>query len=53
VKAESTPWNGVNSAVSAPTTLFEKDYPIANGQLIVPIDGMVISSGYRLTITPS
>ena len=53
VKAESTPWNGVNSAVAAPTSLFEGDYPINDGKVIVPIKGMVVTSGYRLTITPS
>jgi hypothetical protein len=52
VKAETTPWNGVNSAVAAPTTLFETDYPISNGQIIVTISAMNVSSGYRLTITP-
>lgn len=35
VKLESTAWNGVNTAVAAPTTLTEADYPISNGQLIV------------------
>jgi hypothetical protein len=53
VKAETAPWNGVNTAVSAATTLFETDYPISNGQVIVTIPGMVATSGYRLTITPS
>ena len=53
VKAETTPWNGVDTAVSAPTTLFETDYPISNGQIIVTISGMNVNSGYRLTVTPS
>jgi hypothetical protein len=53
VKAETTPWNGVDTAVSAPTTLFETDYPISNGQVIVTLTGMNTNSGYRLTITPS
>ncbi len=52
VVAQSTPWNGQNSAVSAPTTLFETDYPIGGGQIIVTINNMITSSGYRLTITP-
>jgi hypothetical protein len=52
VKAETTPWNGVDAAVAAPTTLFETDYPISNGQVIVTISNMIASSGYRLTITP-
>ncbi len=52
VVAESTPWNGVNTAVSGPTTVFETDYPISNGQIIVTINNMVTTSGYRLTITP-
>jgi hypothetical protein len=53
VKAETTPWNGVNSAVAAPTTLFEADYPINNGLITVTLNGMNATSGYRLTITPS
>jgi hypothetical protein len=52
VKAETTPWNGVNAAVTAPSTLFESNYPITSGQLIVPITGMNVTSGYRLTVTP-
>ncbi len=52
VKAETTPWNGVNSAVAATTSLFESDYAISNGQIIVTINAMNTNAGYRLTITP-
>jgi hypothetical protein len=52
VKAETTPWNGVDTAVTAPTMLFETNYGISNGQVIVTINGMNASAGYRLTITP-
>jgi hypothetical protein len=52
VKAESTLWSGLDTAVTAPTALFESDYTIGNGQIIVTINNMVATSGYRLVITP-
>jgi hypothetical protein len=48
VKVESTPWNGQNSAVSAPTTVSESNYPVSNGQVIVTMNNMNISSGCGL-----
>jgi hypothetical protein len=52
VKIESAPWTGVNTPVAAPSTLAQDNYAISNGRLIVTIDNMNASSGYRLTITP-
>ncbi len=52
VKLESTPWYGVDTAVSEPTTVFTGNFTIQNGQIIVPITNMKASSGYRLTVTP-
>lgn len=53
VKAEATPWYGVDTAVSQAIDLFEGDFTIVNGQITVPIDDMDKTWGYRLTITPS
>jgi hypothetical protein len=52
VVAETAAWNGVNSAVAATTTLFETDYPISGGQVIVTLNDTNTTSAYRLTITP-
>ncbi|WP_219641708.1 CBM35 domain-containing protein [Cohnella sp. CFH 77786] len=51
VKLETTPWSGVDTAVAAPSTVFEGDFEIANGQISVPVTNMNPSSGYRLTLT--
>ena len=53
VKVETTPWYGVDTAVSTPTPVFEGDFAIANGQISVPITGMNKSSGYNMVITPA
>jgi hypothetical protein len=53
VKAEMTPWYGVDTAVSAPTTIFEGDFAITGGQISLPIANMDKSYGYHLIITPT
>ncbi|WCT54121.1 CBM35 domain-containing protein [Paenibacillus kyungheensis] len=52
VKVESTPWYGVDTAVSQPTNEFEGDFTIENGQISVPLSQLKESSAYRLVITP-
>ncbi|WP_322904365.1 CBM35 domain-containing protein [Paenibacillus sp. SGZ-1009] len=52
VKLESTPWYGVDTAVSAPTTVFTGNFAIQNGQIVIPVTDMKASYGYRLTVTP-
>ncbi|WP_322922087.1 CBM35 domain-containing protein [Paenibacillus campi] len=51
VKLESTPWYGVDTAVSAPTTVFTGNFAIQNGQIVIPVTDMKASYGYRLTVT--
>ncbi|WP_372662286.1 CBM35 domain-containing protein [Cohnella sp.] len=53
VKMEAAPWYGVDTTVSAATTVFEGDFSITNGQISVPVIGMDKSWGYRLIITPT
>lgn len=52
VQVESTPWYGVDTAVSQPTDEFEGDFTIENGQISVPLSQLKESSAYRLIITP-
>lgn len=52
VQVESTPWYGVDTAVSQPTNEFEGDFTIENGQISVPLSQLKESSAYRLVITP-
>ncbi|WP_161594211.1 CBM35 domain-containing protein [Paenibacillus sp. CFBP13512] len=52
VKVESTPWYGVDTAVSQPTNEFEGNFTIKNGQISVPVSNLKESSAYRLVITP-
>lgn len=53
VKLESTPWYGVDTAVSEPTTVFTGNVAIQNGQITIPVTDMKSSSGYHVTITPA
>lgn len=52
VQVESTPWYGVDTAVSQPTHEFEGDFTIENGQISIPLSQLKESSAYRLIITP-
>lgn len=52
VKLEYTPSLGRTSAVPAPYTISETDYPISNGSITVPM-AMNSAYGYHLVITPS
>ncbi|MCL9662990.1 carbohydrate-binding protein [Paenibacillus hunanensis] len=53
VKLESTPWYGVDTPVSEPTTVFTGNVAIQNGQITIPVTDMKSSSGYHVTITPA
>jgi hypothetical protein len=52
VKLEYTPSLGRTTAVPAPYTISESDYPISNGSVTVPVT-TTASNGYHLVITPS
>jgi len=52
VKLEYTPSRGRTSAVSAPFTISQSDFPIVNGSITVPV-AMNASNGYHLVVTPS
>ncbi|GHD62608.1 hypothetical protein GCM10010317_058040 [Streptomyces mirabilis] len=52
VKLEYTPSKGRTTAVSAPYTISEGDYPVSNGSITVPV-AMNASDGYHLVVTPS
>lgn len=53
VKLETAPWYGVDTPVASPTTIFEGDFTITNGQINVPVTNMNSSWAYHLTITPT
>jgi hypothetical protein len=52
VKLEYTPSRGRTSAVSAPFTISQSDFPIVNDSITVPV-AMNSSDGYHLVVTPS
>jgi len=52
VKAEATPWYGVDTEVDEPTLLFAGEFDIVNGEIAVPISGMNDIWAYHLVITP-
>ncbi|WP_438433208.1 RICIN domain-containing protein [Gorillibacterium sp. sgz500922] len=53
VRLESTPYASINSIVNTTTTLWEGDYALSGGQLMIPVSGMNSKDGYRITLTPS
>ena len=52
VKLEYTPSTGRTTAVPAPYTVYEADYPVVNGSVTVPV-AMNPGDGYHLVVTPS
>ncbi|MER5600039.1 RICIN domain-containing protein [Streptomyces sp. NPDC002265] len=52
VKLEYTPSKGRTTAVAAPFTISEADYPVSNGSITVPV-AMNASDGYHLVVTPT
>ncbi|MGX1543383.1 RICIN domain-containing protein [Streptomyces adustus] len=52
VKLEYTPSKGRTTAVAAPFTISEADYPVSNGSITVPV-AMNPSDGYHLVVTPT
>lgn len=51
VKAEATPWYGVDTAVAAPVALFEGDFRVAGNRLILPFHDLDSAWGYHLLLT--
>jgi hypothetical protein len=52
VKLEYTPSFGRTTAVPAPFTISQSDFPVVNGSVTVPV-AMNPSNGYHLVLTPS
>ncbi|MEW1824293.1 RICIN domain-containing protein [Streptomyces sp. NPDC088196] len=52
VKLEYTPSKGRTTAVSAPITISDATYTVANGSITVPV-AMNASDGYHLVVTPT
>lgn len=53
VQVKATPWYGVDTNISKPTTLYAGTFKIVNGQITLPVDGMHQSWGYEVVITPA
>ena len=51
VKAEKVDWRSKDTVSNGPTTIFEKNYEVSNGQISVNIPGTNGNSGYRIYIT--
>ncbi|ORX85855.1 hypothetical protein BCR32DRAFT_325253 [Anaeromyces robustus] len=51
VKVEKVDWRDKDSVCPGPNTIFEKKYPVTNGQITVDITGCNGTSGYRVYIT--
>jgi hypothetical protein len=51
VQVASTAFTGTDGASPQPDFLFEGDYPVINGQIVVPVNDMLSSSAYSLVVT--
>ncbi|KAL6612849.1 hypothetical protein U3516DRAFT_548831 [Neocallimastix sp. 'constans'] len=51
VKVEKVDWKSKDTPSSGPDKIFEKSYPVTNGQISVDLSGTNGSSGYRIYIT--
>jgi len=51
VQVASTAFTGTDGASAQPDFLFEGDYPIMNGNVVVPVSDMLSSSAYSLVVT--
>jgi hypothetical protein len=51
VQVASTAFTGTDGASLQPDFLFEGDYPITNGNVVVPVSDMLSSSAYSLVVT--
>lgn len=52
VTLDSTPGTGRNTAVAAATRVSSTTYPVVNGVVTVPVQGMSAESAYQLVVTP-
>jgi hypothetical protein len=51
VQVASTAFTGTDGASPQPDFLFEGDYPVINGNIVVPVNDMLSSSAYNLIVT--
>jgi hypothetical protein len=51
VQVASTAFTGTDGASPRPDFLFEGDYPVTNGNIVVPLNDMLSSSAYNLIVT--
>lgn len=53
MKVEKVDWKNKDTVCPGPSTIFEKEYNVSNGQLSVTVNGCNESSGYRIYVTKS
>ncbi len=53
VTVEAAPWHGPDIAVAAPTPVFEGDFAVKEGRIVVPITAMDRSFGYQMIVSPT
>jgi hypothetical protein len=53
VQAFSTMFTGTDGASSEPAFLFEGDYPVNGGKIVVPVNDMIDATAYDLVVTSS